>query len=73
MATVSESYVVRIYRRDPRSPESLSGVVERSDREESHGFRSVDELLRLLDLGRAGAAVRGKAIRAQTSKPEHRS
>ena len=63
MAAVSESYVVRIYRRDRQSPECISGVVERSDRDESHGFRTVNELLRLLGLGRtslpAGVASSG--------------
>ncbi len=52
MTTGSESYVVRIYRRDPRNPTHVTGLVECADPELNRMFHSVSELLELLALDR---------------------
>ena len=43
-----ESYVVRIYRRDPRWPSRLVGTVETVANGSEQGFRNLRELQRIL-------------------------
>ncbi len=45
-----ESYVVRIYRRDPQHPDQVAGLVEGVGLEKSKSFRTVAELLQLMAL-----------------------
>jgi hypothetical protein len=52
MATVGESYVVRIYRRDPDDPRRVTGLVEAAEPGTRASFRTAADLLRLLGLGR---------------------
>ena len=47
---VIESYVVRIYRRDPQHPDQVAGLVEGVGLEKSKSFRTVAELLQLMAL-----------------------
>jgi hypothetical protein len=45
----AESYIVRIYRRDPRKRTKVAGVVEIvAEPPITHGFRSVEELQAIL-------------------------
>ena len=39
-----DSYLVRIYRRDKKNPEGITGTVEKIGTEKSHGFKSLEEL-----------------------------
>lgn len=59
-----ESYVVRIYRRDPKEPRRLVGVVEQAGAEGEQAFRDLDELLALLTPKRTkwgfGKSVKGE-------------
>ena len=43
-----DSYVVRIYRRDPENPRKSVGVVERAEGEGEQAFHSLDELMSIL-------------------------
>lgn len=43
-----ESYVVRVYRRDPASPDRINGVVEVLPHGLRWPFASTDELVRIL-------------------------
>jgi hypothetical protein len=43
-----DSFVVRIYRRNPKEPRNLAGVVERAGVEGERAFRDLDELLAIL-------------------------
>ena len=43
-----DSYVVRIYRRDPKDPRGLVGVVERAGAEGEQTFHDLTELMAIL-------------------------
>jgi hypothetical protein len=43
-----QSYVVRIYRRDPDRPDRIDGILIAADTQSRHAFHSEAELLRLL-------------------------
>ncbi len=45
-----KAYIVRIYRRDRESPETVAGVVEIVDEQLVRGFKSREELWRILAL-----------------------
>ena len=45
-----KTYIVRIYRRDRESPETVAGVVEIVDEQLVRGFKSREELWRILAL-----------------------
>ena len=65
MTTAGESYVVRIYRRDPDSPGHVAGVVQRTDGDQNYAFHTVAELLQLLALERASP---GGALSSQRKR-----
>ena len=65
MTAAGESYVVRIYRRDPENPEQVAGLVQRTDVDQNHVFHSVTELLQLLALGRASPSPTSAASGGQ--------
>jgi hypothetical protein len=61
---IPESYVVRIYRRDRKQPDSMEGVLIRADEGDAQPFHSGAELLRLLTAratDREGGANHGLA------------
>ena len=41
---VMESYLIRIYRRDEKDPERITGTVEEIGTQKSQGFKNVVEL-----------------------------
>ena len=43
-----ESYVVRIYRRDPKDPRTLVGVVEQAEAAGGKAFHDAEELIAIL-------------------------
>ncbi len=49
-----DNYIVRIYRRNPRHPERLVGVVENVERESQQRFHTAHELLEILVESRTG-------------------
>jgi hypothetical protein len=51
MAIPIDSYLVRIYRRDPQEPRRVAGLVEIIERESSATFKSAEELMRILGIG----------------------
>jgi hypothetical protein len=51
LESASESYLVRIYRRDPRDPEGVAGLVEIIEQERTETFKNAGELMRLLRIG----------------------
>jgi len=55
---VEERYLVRIYRRDPRNPSRVTGVVERAEQGGRRAFRTVSGLLEALALDRRGRRIR---------------
>jgi hypothetical protein len=52
-----DSYVVRIYRRDPKEPRRLTGVVERAGGEDQTAFHDVEELLAILSSQRPNRGI----------------
>jgi hypothetical protein len=65
---VDVSYIVRIYRRDPKNPRIVAGTVEEVGIEGKKGFGSFDELRGILS-----AAPRGRGRRDPASaRPESR-
>jgi hypothetical protein len=49
-----DNYIVRIYRRDPRHPEQLVGMVESVEQESQQRFHTAHELLAILLASRPG-------------------
>jgi hypothetical protein len=47
---IAESYIVRIYRRNPNHPDRMEGILLAVSAESSQAFHSGAELLRLLTL-----------------------
>ena len=43
-----DSYVIRIYRRDPENPGNCAGVAEVIETDEKKAFKNLDELLEIL-------------------------
>ena len=43
-----DSYVVRIYRRDPKDPQRMAGVVERAEVNGEQAFHDLGELMGIL-------------------------
>lgn len=56
-----ESYIVRIYRRDPKNPRIVAGTVEEVGIEGKKGFGNFDELRGILSVSPRGGARRGSA------------
>ena len=55
LESASESYLIRIYRRDPGDPRLVAGLVELIEKERTETFKNAAELLAIL--GIAGGAV----------------
>ena len=60
-----DSYIVRIYRRDPKNPKKTVGVVERAEGEGKRAFHDLEELMSVLalpgpDQRRSGSRKKGK-------------
>ena len=71
---ISESYVVRIYRRDPDHPDRMDGILISANAEGGQAFHGSAELLRLLTLGRGelqGAAPGRAAVTAPANTNEN--
>ena len=43
-----DNYIVRIYRRDERSPKEIAGIVENVGKKEETPFQSFEELVQLM-------------------------
>lgn len=58
----SETYVVRIYRRDTLDPDQVHGLVERAGRRKTQPFDSLQELIEIMSTapGPRVAVVSGK-------------
>ena len=56
LESASESYLIRIYRRDPRDPQLVAGLVELIEKERTETFKNAGELLGILGIagGTAG-------------------
>lgn len=68
---VVESYIVRIYRRNPKQRRTLQGVVEDVQSHTRRAFRSVNQLYEILGMGlfsSGGPPTRGGRRRA--GRPE---
>jgi hypothetical protein len=70
-----DSYVVRIYRRDPKEPRRQAGTVERAGAQGREVFHDLEELLDILEKQAAKrrgrkAAVKDKAKEAGPSEGE---
>ncbi len=63
-----DNYIVRIYRRDPRHPERLVGVVENVERESQQRFHTVHELLAILVESNAGRLRSSKGTERKTER-----
>lgn len=50
MVRAPESYLIRIYRRDPQDPRRIAGVVELIEQERTEHFKSAEELMRILGI-----------------------
>ncbi len=50
-----DSYVVRIYRRDPKDPRRLVGLVERAEARGEQAFRNSEELMAILTVSKEHA------------------
>jgi hypothetical protein len=50
MGSPSESYLVRIYRRDKREPLLVAGLVELIEQERTETFKNAEELLGILGI-----------------------
>jgi len=62
----AQSYIVRIYRRDPRERTQVAGVVEIvAERPTIHGFRDAEELQAILLQPTVAARGRGTKKRAR--------
>jgi len=61
---IPESYVVRVYRRDPDRPDRIEGLLIAADGGAGHAFHSGAELLRLLE----SAAEKREAPRRPRTK-----
>jgi hypothetical protein len=46
-----ETFIVRIYRKGNGSPDTISGLVEEVEREETRGFATKDELWSIINPG----------------------
>jgi hypothetical protein len=55
MVSAPESYLIRIYRRDPQDPRRISGVAEFIEQERVAHFKSVEELMRIMRIDRRGS------------------
>ncbi len=64
----SESYVVRIYRRDQHNPQRVAGVVEYIDSQQSRAFRSMSELMQLLAV--RSESPRERALAAERTRKD---
>ena len=63
-----DSYIVRIYRRDPKNPRIVAGTVEEVGVEGKKGFGSFDELRGILSVAPRGRGRRDTAA----ARPESR-
>ena len=72
MSTSGESYVVRIYRRDPRDPGRITGLVQRAEADRNSAFHSVTELLQLLSLERAPPQTDAAALKRERQAGKNR-
>jgi hypothetical protein len=63
-----DSYVVRIYRRDPKNPRRLAGVVVQAgvEAESEHPFRDLAELMEILAAKETGRRI------GPTAKPQRK-
>jgi hypothetical protein len=57
MGNAPESYLIRIYRRDPQDPRRIAGVVELIEQERTEHFKSAGELMRILAIHDSGSEV----------------
>ncbi len=66
-----DSYVIRIYRRDEKSPGKAAGQVEFIEKDRMESFTCVDELVEILGLKEKGAP--GHVSKVRTKAPGHKS
>lgn len=59
----TESYIVRVYRREEDNPQGLVGLVELVETQEKKSFRNLDELLEIFN-----SRTRGFVSQRQRSK-----
>lgn len=68
MKTIPTNYIIRIYRRDGKKPDKITGTVEEVGVDGSRWFHAAEELMALLIKG-TGRKLKGKsAIERRTEK-----